>query len=37
MELGARIHFHMADIVLLRRGLLQIQEQFAPLGFNFAP
>jgi 4-hydroxy-2-oxoheptanedioate aldolase len=36
MDLGARVHFHMADIVLVRRGLQQIQEQFAPLGFTFA-
>jgi 4-hydroxy-2-oxoheptanedioate aldolase len=35
MELGARLHFHMADIVLLRRGLQNIQQQFAPLGFTF--
>lgn len=35
MDLGARIHFHMADIVLVRRGLQQIQDQFAPLGFKF--
>ncbi|MBS0210113.1 MAG: aldolase [Planctomycetes bacterium] len=35
MELGARLHFHMADIVLVRRGLQAIQRQFAPLGFTF--
>lgn len=34
-ELGARVHFHMADIVLVRNGLQEIQKQFGALGFTF--
>ena len=34
-DLGARLFFHMADIVLIRNGLNEIQKQFAPLGFTF--
>jgi 4-hydroxy-2-oxoheptanedioate aldolase len=36
MDLGARIHYHGADIVALRGALLNIQRQFGPLGFEFA-
>jgi 4-hydroxy-2-oxoheptanedioate aldolase len=35
MDLGARFICHNADIVILKRGLEQIQSQFAPLGFTF--
>jgi 4-hydroxy-2-oxoheptanedioate aldolase len=34
-DLGATLFFHMADIVLVRNGLAEIQKQFAPLGFTF--
>jgi 4-hydroxy-2-oxoheptanedioate aldolase len=34
-ELGAKLYFHMADIVLVRNGLKEIQNQFGPLGFTF--
>lgn len=34
-DLGATIFYHMADIVLVRNGLDQIQKQFGPLGFTF--
>jgi 4-hydroxy-2-oxoheptanedioate aldolase len=35
MELGARIHFHGADIVAMRAALTKIQREFGPLGFEF--
>ena len=35
LEMGARFIAHGADIVLLKRGLEQIQQQFGPLGFAF--
>lgn len=35
MDLGARFICHNADIVIVKRGLEQIQSQFAPLGFTF--
>lgn len=35
LDLGARFLAHGADIVLLKRGLEGIQQQFAPLGFAF--
>jgi 4-hydroxy-2-oxoheptanedioate aldolase len=35
MAMGARIHFHMADIVLVRDGLKDIQRRFGQLGFTF--
>lgn len=34
-DLGATLFFHMADIVLVRNGLLEIQKQFSSLGFTF--
>lgn len=34
-QLGARLLFHMADIVLVRNGLQEIQRQFGALGFTF--
>lgn len=34
-DLGATLFFHMADIVLVRNGLLEIQKQFGQLGFTF--
>jgi 4-hydroxy-2-oxoheptanedioate aldolase len=36
LDMGARLLFHAADIVLLRNGYLDIQRRFAPLGFRFA-
>jgi hypothetical protein len=33
--MGARLLFHNADIVMLKRGLENIQSQFASLGFRF--
>lgn len=36
MDLGARFICHGADIVTVKKGLEQIQQQFAPLGFTFA-
>jgi 4-hydroxy-2-oxoheptanedioate aldolase len=35
MDLGARFICHNADILILKRGLEQIQDQYAPLGFTF--
>lgn len=35
MDLGARFICHNADIAIVKRGLEQIQSQFAPLGFTF--
>ncbi|HVU87561.1 MAG TPA: aldolase/citrate lyase family protein [Pirellulales bacterium] len=35
LEMGARLLFHNADIVTIKRGLENIQAQFAPLGFRF--
>ena len=36
LEMGARLFFHNADIVLVKNGLEQMQSRFAPLGFTFA-
>jgi 4-hydroxy-2-oxoheptanedioate aldolase len=36
MEMGSRIHFHGADIVAMRAALTRIQQEFGPLGFEFA-
>jgi len=35
IEMGARLLFHMADIVLVKNGLEAIQRQFGPAGFSF--
>jgi len=35
LDMGARFICHNADILILKRGLEQIQEQYAPLGFTF--
>ncbi len=35
LDMGARFIAHGADIILVKRGLEQIQEQFGPLGFRF--
>jgi 4-hydroxy-2-oxoheptanedioate aldolase len=35
MEMGARFICHNADILILKRGLEQIQRDYAPLGFTF--
>ena len=35
LELGARLFFHNADIVMVKNGLEQMQTRFAPLGFTF--
>jgi 4-hydroxy-2-oxoheptanedioate aldolase len=35
LDMGARFLAHGADILLVKRGLEQIQQQFAPLGFQF--
>ncbi|MBP8260255.1 MAG: aldolase [Verrucomicrobia bacterium] len=35
LDMGARFICHNADILILKRGLEQIQEQYAPLGFVF--
>ncbi|HEX7008730.1 MAG TPA: aldolase/citrate lyase family protein [Phycisphaeraceae bacterium] len=35
LDMGARLICHGGDIVILKRGLEQIQEQFAALGFSF--
>lgn len=35
LDMGARFICHMADIVLVKNGLEQIQKNFAPLGFTF--
>jgi 4-hydroxy-2-oxoheptanedioate aldolase len=36
LDLGARIHFHGADILMVRDGLEDIRRRFGPLGFGFA-
>jgi 4-hydroxy-2-oxoheptanedioate aldolase len=36
MEMGARLLFHMADLVLVKNGLEAIIQQFKPLGFSFS-
>jgi 4-hydroxy-2-oxoheptanedioate aldolase len=35
MEMGARVIFYQADIVMIKAGLEQIQREMAPLGFAF--
>jgi 4-hydroxy-2-oxoheptanedioate aldolase len=35
MDLGARFIGHGADIVIMKRGLEEIQARYAPLGFTF--
>ena len=35
LDLGARFICHGADIVVMKRGLEQMQAQYAPLGFTF--
>lgn len=35
LDMGARFICHHADILIVKCGLEQIQEQFAPLGFTF--
>jgi len=35
MEMGARFICHGADIIMVKRGLEQIQAQFSPIGFTF--
>jgi len=35
MEMGARIIFYQADIVMIKNGLEQIQRDMTPLGFTF--
>jgi 2-keto-3-deoxy-L-rhamnonate aldolase RhmA len=35
LDMGARILFHNADIVMVKNALEQMQQQFAPLGFRF--
>lgn len=35
LDMGARIIFHMADIVLVRNGLEQVRRDFRPLGLAF--
>ncbi len=35
MEMGARVIFYKADIVMLKVGLEQIQRDMSPLGFTF--
>ena len=35
LDMGARFICHNADILILKRGLEHIQEQYAPLGFTF--
>jgi 4-hydroxy-2-oxoheptanedioate aldolase len=35
LDMGARFIAHGADIILLKHGLEQIQQRFAPLGFQF--
>ncbi len=36
LDMGARFIAHGADIIMVKRALEQIQQQFAPLGFKFA-
>ncbi len=35
LELGARMIFHISDLVIVKNGMERMQEQFAPLGFSF--
>ena len=35
IEMGARFIAHGADIIMIKRALEQIQQQFGPLGFQF--
>ena len=35
LDLGARLCFHGADLLLVKRGLQAIQRDFGPLGFTF--
>jgi len=35
MDQGARLLFHMADIIFIKNGLEQMQEQFSRIGFTF--
>ncbi|HOB76051.1 MAG TPA: aldolase/citrate lyase family protein [Phycisphaerae bacterium] len=35
LEMGATFICHMADLLMVKQGLEQIQRQFAPLGFTF--
>lgn len=35
LELGARMIYHSADILILKQGLEQLQRDFLPLGFTF--
>ncbi len=35
LDMGARFICHMADIVLVKNGLQQIQQAFGPMGFTF--
>ena len=35
LELGCRLLFCNADIVMIKNGLQEMQKQFAPLGFSF--
>ena len=35
MNQGARMLYHMADIIFVKNGLEQMQKQFSPLGFTF--
>jgi 4-hydroxy-2-oxoheptanedioate aldolase len=35
LDMGARLLFHMADIVMVKNGLEAIQREFGPLGFSF--
>jgi len=35
LEMGCRLLLHNADILMIKNGLLQIQQNFSPLGFQF--
>ncbi|OYW17703.1 MAG: hypothetical protein B7Z55_12010 [Planctomycetales bacterium 12-60-4] len=35
MNLGARFICHGADLILIKQGMEQIQQRYAPLGFTF--
>jgi 4-hydroxy-2-oxoheptanedioate aldolase len=35
LEMGAKLIFHMADIVMVKNGLEKIQKDFGPVGFTF--
>ena len=35
LDMGARYIAHGADIIMIKRALEQIRQQFAPLGFAF--